>query len=347
LLDAKLQPLNEGRRSPESTMTVADYGRDYFLPYMERAAMADEKKPSTVHGYKGHWRRYLEPRLKFDGIAMRDFRCCDATNLLAEIHRQHGIGKATLRHCKALLSSVFTYAKRQGVVDGINPVQDAGIPSGAASSKPTYAYSLEEVLLMLAVLEGIAKKAVALMFFCALRPGEACAAKWENYDGKTLRILESMWHGKAGKPKTEKSIGSVPVTEPLRVILEESRRESGYILATETGAAVDLHNLAARVVRVKLALCAECHKEKTDHGANGHVFKPLPTWQGWYALRRAAATFATSDYLAMGQMAAKSMLRHSNVQTTAAYYIKSVPADARRAVEAMDAFFKSGANSIN
>jgi hypothetical protein len=36
-------------------------------------------------------------------------------------------------------------------------------------------------------------------------------------------------------------------------------------------------------------------------------------------------------------MAAKSLLRHSNVQTTAARYIKSVPEDAPRAVEKIDA----------
>src|SRR6266478_3229476 len=47
LLDAKLQPLNEGRCPPEQTLSVAEYFEKHFLPYAER-----ELKPSTVHGYK-------------------------------------------------------------------------------------------------------------------------------------------------------------------------------------------------------------------------------------------------------------------------------------------------------
>jgi integrase len=43
-------------------------------------------------------------------------------------------------------------------------------------------------------------------------------------------------------------------------------------------------------------------------------------------------------------MAAKSLLRHSNVQTTGQYYIKSVPEEALRAVEKMDALFQQDAN---
>ena len=156
LLDGKLRPLNEGRCAPESTLAVSEYGENFFLPYAER-----ELKPSTVHGYKGLWRMYLKPRLT--RINPRDFRCVDATNLLADIHGQHGIGRATLRHCKALLSVIFTHAKRAGILAGENPAQDAGIPRAAEASPPTYAYTAEEVFTMLDALQGTAKTAVALI----------------------------------------------------------------------------------------------------------------------------------------------------------------------------------------
>ena len=39
-------------------------------------------------------------------------------DLLADIHEHHGIGKKSLRHCKALLSTIFMHAKRAGVLDG-------------------------------------------------------------------------------------------------------------------------------------------------------------------------------------------------------------------------------------
>jgi integrase len=334
LLDGKLRPLNEGRCAPESTLAVSEYGEKFFLPYAER-----ELKPSTVYGYKGLWRMYLKPRLA--GIGLRDFRCVDATNLLADIHRQHGIGRATLRHCKALLSVIFAHAKRAGVLDGENPAQDAGIPRAAEASKPTHAYSASEVFAMLDALQGTAKTAVALIYFCGLRPGEARASKWEDYDGKTLRIRASMWRTHTTSPKTAESVAPVPVAETLADILRELRRESGYILASPQGKPVDLHNLAARVVIPALALCAKCGKGEKEHDTNGHEFKKLPEWHGWYGLRRGLATLATS---LDSQLAAKSLLRHSNVHTTQQFYIKSVPADAVRAVEKMDALFQKSAN---
>jgi len=338
LLDDNLRPLNEGRCAPESTLAVAEYGEKFFLPFAER-----ELKPSTVYGYKGLWRMYLKPRLA--EIGLRDFRCVDATNLLAAIHREHGLSRKSLRHCKALLSTIFTHAKRAGVLDGENPATDAGIPRAAQASKPTHAYTAEEVFVMLDTLQGTAKTAVALIYFCALRPGEARAARWENYDAKskTLRIRASMWRTHTTLPKTEESVAPVPVAETLADILRESRRESGYILASPLGKPVDLHNLASRVVIPRLARCAECGEEKKKHDTNGHEFQSLPAWHGWYGLRRGRATLATSID---SQLAAKSLLRHSNVQTTQQFYIKSVPADALRAVEKMDALFQKSANAV-
>ncbi len=335
LLDAKLLPLNEGRCAPEGTLSVRDYTEQYFLPYVDR-----ELKPSTAYGYRSLWRMYLGPHLP--DIAMRDFRCVDATNVIAAIHREHRIGRSTLRHCKAMMSTVFAHAKRSGVLDGPNPAQDAGIPRAAATSKPTHAYSAEEVFAMLNTLNGVARTAVALMYFCGLRPGEARAVRWEDYDQKkkTLRIQASMWRGHTTTPKTPESIATVPVAETLAEILAETRREMGLILVSPLGKPIDLHNLAFRVVRPTLARCAICKKVK--HTPNEHEFRPSAKWLGWYALRRGCATLATA---VDSQLAAKSLLRHANVATTQQFYIKSIPADAIRAVEKMDALFQKGASN--
>jgi hypothetical protein len=47
LLATRLLLINEGREQPESTLSVAAYGQDYFLPYAEK-----ELKPSTSYGTK-------------------------------------------------------------------------------------------------------------------------------------------------------------------------------------------------------------------------------------------------------------------------------------------------------
>lgn len=320
LLEEKLRPINERRSGPEGTLSVVDYAEKYFLPYAER-----ELKPSTANGYHQLFRTYLAPHL--GSTTLRDFRCVDATNLLAAVHRKHDLKRKSLRHCKGLLGTIFTHAKRAGVIDGLNPARDAGIPRAAAASVDQHAYSLEETLALLNTLSGVARGAVALMYFCGLRPGEARAARWQDLDleRRTLCVRASRWRTHTTTPKTEGSAAVVPFAEMLADILAEMPHLSEFILAGPSGVPVDLHNLASRVVRPALQAAGLA-------------------WFGWYALRRGLATLATSIE---SPLAAKSLLRHTNIQTTAAHYIKSVPEEAARAVEKIDALLDRGGTAPN
>jgi len=95
---------------------------------------------------------------------------------------------------------------------------------------------------------------------------------------------------------------------------------SEYILSSASGKTrVHLENLSARVIRPIL----------DEAGI---------AWHGWYSLRRGAATALTSVDSAL---AAKTMLRHSNIQTTNAHYIKDDAEGARRAAAKVDALFQN------
>lgn len=117
-------------------------------------------------------------------MRLRDFRCVDATNVLAAIHRKHGIGRNTIKRVKSILSGIFTYAKQQGALDGPNPIEDAAIPRAATAPQETPAATPDDVIAILDVLERArefqARTAVALMFFAGLRPGEARGVCWED-----------------------------------------------------------------------------------------------------------------------------------------------------------------------
>src|SRR5579862_8190923 len=47
LLDDILRPLNEGKTTPEGTLSVSQFVEDHYLPFGE-----DNFKPSTIAGYK-------------------------------------------------------------------------------------------------------------------------------------------------------------------------------------------------------------------------------------------------------------------------------------------------------
>src|SRR5215469_4909762 len=121
LLDEILAPVNAGRLKPESSLSLSQYGEDYWLPWAR-----ENCKPSTVAGYEFYWNSYLEPRLQ--KIALRDFRTVDAANLLAELQRTNNLGRSMLKKSKAILSGIFTLARNQGVLDAPNPIPGTMIP---------------------------------------------------------------------------------------------------------------------------------------------------------------------------------------------------------------------------
>jgi integrase len=346
LLAERLRPINEGRTRPESTLPVAEFVEVFYLPFVK-----ENYKPSTSIGYEKIWKKHLAPRLS--KITLRDFRTVDAASLLAEIHRQHALGRTTLKHVKAFLSGVFTYAKNQGVIDGLNPVKDAMIPKKATAPEETYAASVEEVLAIMDKLEKAgeqkARAAVALMFFAGLRPGEARGVQWEDYDGKRLFVRRSIWRVWTTSPKTESSIKPVPVIEPLRTILSELREadknpSSGPILRGPSGCPLDLDNLAERIVKPTLQCCAVCKERKSKHTSRDHAFQldqTIPKWHGWYSLRRGVAT-AVADL--SDSLAAKGLLRHSNVSTTERHYIKDVPGSTLQAMKRLETLCNECAN---
>jgi integrase len=340
LLAEKLRPINEGKTRPESTLPITDFVTCHYWPFVE-----ENYKPSTIAGYKNLWRDYVQPYL--GKTVIRDFRTVDAATLLGEVHRSRSVGRKTLKHIKSLLSAVFTFAKNQGALDGVNPIRDAMIPKKAAAPDDSHATTPDEVLAIMDILstdgENKARAAVALMFFAGLRPGEARGACWEDFDDKQLVVRQSVWHTHTTSPKTAASANPVPVIEPLGSILFDLRRidaypESGPILRGPSGKPLDLHNLANRVVIPALRRCVACRKAEADHDGADHAFRldtSLPRWHGWYSLRRGVATAVTA--LSKDSHAAKGLLRHSNVSTTERHYIKSVPGNTVEAMKKLEA----------
>lgn len=355
LLTEKLRPINEGRTRPESTLAVSEFVEKYYLPFVK-----ENFKSSTVAGYKSTWDMYLAAHLT--QAVIRDFRTVDAATLLAEIYRLRKLGRTTFKHIKALLSGVFTYAKNQGVLDGINPVRDAMIPKKAAAPEETHAASPDEVLAIMDALEKAgerkARAALALIFFAGLRPGEARGACWEDFDGKRLIVRRSVWHTHTTSPKTTGSVKPVPIIEPLRSILADLREADGDpgigpILWGSSGKPLDLHNLANRIVIPTLERCAICRQAEPEHGKADQDFRldeSLPRWHGWYAFRRGVATAVAA--LSKDSFAAKGLLRHASVSTTERHYIKDVPENTLQAMKLLetlcnDSAKKSGEKPAN
>jgi integrase len=317
LLDEILAPLNSGKCDVRSTMSLADFVEKDWLPHCER-----ELRPATIRGYKDVWKRHIKPYV--GQVALRDIQAVTATDLLARL-RQKGIGHRTLRYVKALGSAICSRALAYSILQGANPFALAELPrrQGKRPAKPQS--TIQDVWAMLQVLKDVkARAAIALTFFGGLVPSEARGTLWENYDGQTLKITQSVWRKYTGPVKTEAREAPIPIVEPLRCILSELRiadgsPTSGPILRGKRGKPLNLDNLNRRVIAPSLKAV----------GIGWHGFRPN---------RTGVSTIATALAKDNG-LAAKGLLRHSQLATTDRNYIQTVPAETLAAMSALELEF--------
>jgi integrase len=316
LADEFLAPYNSGTMTVEGNMSVADFFEQKYVPYI-----IDRNSPSTVDGYRKTWKRYLATRM---GIPIRDFRTSDCERLLTGLVAKHDLSSTTLKHVKHLLSGVFRYAIRTGVLNGINPIREACIPK-ARPAGTTYAYNLAQILKMIEILPQPARAVVAIAGFVGLRKGELRALKPEDYDGSSLKIQRSAWRGHLGKPKGKRGQGTVPLIPTAAAVLDEhlaTAKPRTFIFETFREDPGNLDHLVRDVIRPTLA-------------------KAGMPWFGLHAFRRGLAT--NLHELGIADIVIQAILRHSDVAVTRASYIKNDAVDSR-SLAAMDVLESAACN---
>jgi len=338
LVEERLKGINHQNRNPETVVTITDFMERIYLPYVDT-----QKRPSTSGTYRYMWKDHLRNRI--GDVLLCQVRTSDVQRWLENIASQdktkNGVflSHQSLKHIKSFLSGIFSHAKRQGFFDGVNPVQDTAIPP-APKGGDTHAYSLEEITSILTALPEPAATVFAVAAFMGLRRGEIKGLLWENYHSGEMSISRSIWNGHITAPKTKKSAAAVPVIKQLRERLEMHRMSqgnplSGPIFANQLGGPLNLNNLLCRTVLPALNRCATCGKEKAEHlkAKVDHDYERdsrLPEWQGWHAARRGLGS--NLYRLGVPELVIQRILRHANVATTTAYYIKTSAADVQKAM---------------
>ena len=115
----------------------------------------------------------------------------------------------------------------------------------------------------------------------------------------------------------EEDPGVVPIIQPLRLMLDQIRPQvgTGWMFGNTIGGALDLDNLADRVIKPVLK-------------ANGLK------WKGWHAYRRGLAT--NLHELGIPDKVIQAILRHEDVKTTQRSYIKMVPSVVTEAMRRLE-----------
>jgi len=189
---------------------------------------------------------------------------------------------------------MFTLAKQQDYFQGENPARDSAVNPKAAEPQETYAYTLEEIQAILALLPEPAATAFAVAGFMGLRHGEMQGLLWENYHDGEMYVSRSIWNGCISDPKTRKGRAPVSVIRQLADRLEMHRLRlgnpgAGPIFANSLGKPLSLSSVVNRVILPALNRCEACGKAEADHHKADHPYRRdtrIPEWHGWHAARR-------------------------------------------------------------
>jgi integrase len=313
-----LRPLNLGKVTPYSAITIREFVEKYFVPNFFPTL-----KPSTRQRYRCTLDKHLLP-------AFGDSRLCDIGTLdLQQFVLQKmagGLGWECADHYRNLMSKIFATAKKWGFFAGDNPAIGVELPEKKAV-REKHVLLPDQIPPLLAALEEPARTMVLVGVLTGLRIGEILALRWKDVDFNSgeLRVEQACYRGLIGTPKTKGSRRTLPLPESLQDELKrlgkKSVSEEHLIFQTRNGTPFSDTNLL--------------HKHLKPAGR-----KLGMPWLNWHTLRRTHATLLQHAGATLRE--AQAQLGHTKMSTTLELYTISIPSAQRKAVENLSDLVTNG-----
>jgi integrase len=306
LYDEHLRPLNLGKLTPLSTMTLGEFVERYFIPNA-----LPTLKLSTQKRYRQTLKTHLVP-------AFGDYRLCDINTLQLQQFvlqkMQAGLGWACCDHFRNLFSKIFATTKKWGYFMGDNPALAVDLPE-KTTVREKHALTSEQISQLLGIFPEPMRTMFLVGIMTGLRVGEIIGLRWKDIDfaSKQLRVEQNSYRGLIGSPKTKGSKRTVPLPDSVITSLMRlpghSTQQGGeqLVFHTSTGKPYSDTNLLHRVLK------PACRQIGTP-------------WLNWHTLRR---THCTLFQQAGGSLRdAQAQLGHAKMSTTLEVY--TIPIDQKR-----------------
>lgn len=228
-----LSKVDDLSRKPKATITLAEFWTSKYWPQAELRL-----RKSTRGQYASLWSHWLEPRIGKTPVALVTLEQIE--QVLAEIS---GAGKstATVKHCRKVLSALFTRAKRLGYFSGDNP---AGLVElqPSVSVRKAFALSVEQARAILAGNVGTPERYVQMMraaLLTGMNAAELCGLRWAQVNesdeargdvpARCIAVREHWYRGEAGALKTGNRYRNIPICGALWRLLDEVQQRGQFL----------------------------------------------------------------------------------------------------------------------
>lgn len=303
--------------------TIAGFYTEVYSEWAFR-----ELRKRTMRGYCQIWKSRLKDH--FGTMTFLDYTTLMASKYLTSL-AEEGLSAKTIAHIRALASGIFKHALAHHGLITVNPWDNAASARKYTQAPPTEFYAATEARAIIGTFkteQPAWATLFGLCFYGGLRPSEAVAVRYEDFEQKDgvwfLKIERGFVDNTLDETKTAGSKAVIPVARQLFELVQalhaHATVKTGWLFPGELGKKpIDLHNLYSREMKPAF------------------VEKGLD-WRGLYAFRRGAATHLKGLGDVMG---AQALLRHAHPNTTEQHYAKLTSADQMRAVK----FLEDGAGA--
>ena len=320
----------DARRDKEAELrhgAVATYaGKRLRMSEVDRAKAADDGKKRVDLGLATKHFIAAIGDLHVDRITPQH-----VVDFKAWLRRRPGLeGHKTLSEATVIknlrsLRTLWNWAKSLGYVTGANPF--TARPIGTPAAKDARYYTQKEIDAMTAVASDWWRLFLRVAYTTGLRRNEMLYLQWRDVD------FEEMWvHVRERdeplpfRVKTKASIRSVPVDQELAVDLQAAhlRTTSPYVFLTERRVAAlqqkdELPNPPVSNMRRGFRL----------------ILKKAGIAEPWHSVHDLRKTCITNWANELPMPMTQRLAGHSNITTTAKYYVTTTPGDAKRIREAL------------
>ncbi len=320
--DHYLARLDNATVKPFSTITLAQFWTQRFLPHLER-----KRKYATQSQYKSIWKVWIEPSI--GDVRLFELKPDQVDKVISRV-LSAGKSTETAGHVQKVISAVIEHARSLQQFTGENPAQLVELPERIPVRKP-HAMTVEQCQQWLAAVEDLTAdpkdrrsdarpmRTMSLLgICCSLGVSEQMGLQWRYVnltetavlvDGETLEplsvaIREHSYHGRGGSLKHGHRRRIVPLPRVLVDALAAIQKQTQWsgpedpVFAGISGKPIWPDNLAKRVL------------------------KPLAKnlkmpWLSWHVFRHTCATL-TKSY-SMIDVDRRALMGHADGNMTDRY----------------------------